>query len=448
MYGDEKKHYMMVRDYGLTLLKANPGSTIQIATIPQPDGTVIFDIMYVCLSGCRDGFKAGCRPLIGLDDAFLKTQFGGQILSAVGQDANHHIYVIAWGLVPAMQEVMPRVHHRFCVWYLWRNFNKNWKDLELRGLLWECARATTFQEFRDTMNKIKRISEDAWAYLNKWPRDSWTKCQFSHKPKLDSICNNACEVFNSKIKEARAKPIITLLEEVRMFVMRTIARNKVKLSNHVGKLPPVIKSILEKVRKESKNWHPIWTGNDGYEKFEVHGYSTNHVVDLGKKLCTCQFWMLTGIPCVHACAALSRVNKSPDDFCHPLVTMESYKATYNHHINPIPGQLLWEVSEFNKPRAPKVKRPPEKLKMKRRMDSDEKHGGGKRSRIDIKNNDNTHLKRQLGKFTCSYCGDKGHTKRGCKKKRLADAAVAAAATVEAATKNSLNKFTRIYFIHI
>ncbi|RYR79801.1 hypothetical protein Ahy_A01g004607 [Arachis hypogaea] len=31
----------------------------------------------------------------------------------------------------------------------------------------------------------------------------------------------------------------------------------------------------------------------GYEKFEVHGYPANHVVDLGKYLCTCQFWMLT-----------------------------------------------------------------------------------------------------------------------------------------------------------
>ncbi|XP_057733839.1 uncharacterized protein LOC130949016 [Arachis stenosperma] len=121
--------------------------------------------------------------------------------------------------------------------------------------------------------------------------------------------------------------------------------------------------------------------------------------------------------------------------------MESYKATYNHHINPIPGQPLWEVSEFNKPRAPKVKRPLGKLQMKRRMDSDKKHGGGKRLRVDTKNNDNTHLKRQLGKFTCSYCGDKGHTKRGYKKKRLADAAAAAAAAAaavaeaEAATKN-------------
>ena len=99
VYGDEKAQYAMVRDYGETLLKTNPGSTVKICTIPQPNGDVIFEKMYVCLSGCKNGFKAGCRPLIGLDGAFLKTVFGGQILSAIGQDTNHHIYVIAWAIV-------------------------------------------------------------------------------------------------------------------------------------------------------------------------------------------------------------------------------------------------------------------------------------------------------------------------------------------------------------
>ncbi|XP_025678198.2 uncharacterized protein [Arachis hypogaea] len=316
VYGDEKAQYALLRDYAETLLTTSPGSTVKIGVIPLPDGQVI----------------SGCRPLIGLDGAFLKTQIGGQILSAVAQDANHHIYVIAWaivnvknkenwkwflellhedlgdykangwcfisdmqkGLISAVEDVMPQVHHRFCVWHLWRNFNKQWKDLELRRLLWDAARSTTLQDFIDNMDKINRVSEEAWTYLNKWPMHSWTKSQFSHRPKLDNICNNACEVFNARIKEARSKPIITLLEEVRMFVMRSIAKNKVKLNNHVGKLPPVIQSRLEKVRKESKNWVPIWTGDEEYEKFEVHGHPTNMVVDLGKRLCTCQFWMLTG----------------------------------------------------------------------------------------------------------------------------------------------------------
>ncbi|XP_016206867.1 uncharacterized protein LOC107647289 [Arachis ipaensis] len=292
---DEKAQYALTRDYAETLLKINPGFTVKIGVIPLPDGQVMFEKMYVCLSDCKNGFRSGCRPLIGLDGAFLKTQIAGQILSAIAQDTNHHIYVIAWaivnvenkenwkwflellhddlgdykangwcfisdmqkGLISAIEEVMPQVHHRFCVWHLWQNFNKQWKDLELRRLLWDAARSTTFQDFIDNMDKIKKVSEEAWTYLNKWPRHSWTKSQFSHQPKLDNICNNACEVFNARIKEARSKPIITLLEEVRMFVMRSIAKNKVKLNNYVGKLPPVIQSRLEKVRKESKNWVPI-----------------------------------------------------------------------------------------------------------------------------------------------------------------------------------------------
>ncbi|XP_072073775.1 uncharacterized protein [Arachis hypogaea] len=221
------------------------------------------------------------------------------------------------------------------------------------------------------MNKIKKINEDAWNYLNKWPRESWTKSTFSHRPKLDNICNNACEVFNARIKEVRAKPIITLLEEVRMFVMRTIAKNKVKLASHVGKLPLVVQSILDKIRKESKNWLSIWTGDDEYEKFKVHGYPTNMMVDLGKRLCTCQFWMLTGMPCVHACAALARVNRGPGDFYHKWLTMDTYKDTYAHYINFLPRQNFWEKSESNR-----------------------------------------------------YCLQKGHIKRGCPKKRAVDVVTA------------------------
>ncbi|XP_025692605.1 uncharacterized protein [Arachis hypogaea] len=492
----KKAQYALLRDYAETLLKTNPGSTVKIGVTPLPDGQVMFDKIYICLSGCKNGFKAGCRPLIGLDGAFLKTQIGGQILSAVAQDANHHIYVVAWaivnienkenwkwflellhddlgdykangwcfisdmqkldslyyncnllislvmwfadlvrlGLISAVEEVMPQVHYRFCVWHLWRNFNKQWKDLELRRLLWDAARSTTFQDFIGNMDKIKRVSEEAWTYLNKWPRHSWMKSQFSHRPKLDNICNNACEVFNARIKEARSKPIITLLEEVRMFVMRSIAKNKIKLNNHVGKLPPVIQSRLEKVRKESKMWVPIWTGDEAYEKFEIHGQPTNMVVDLGKRLCTCQFWMLTGISCVHACAALARVNKRPEDFCHPLVTMDSYRKTYEHYINPLPGQSMWEKSAYSQPQAPNIKRKPGKLTTKRRKDADEGTSLNKKAKQTVT------LKRQPKPFTCTYCCVKGHTKRGCKQKR-ADELAAALATAAAAVAASKAKAT-------
>ncbi|RYR27832.1 hypothetical protein Ahy_B01g051887 [Arachis hypogaea] len=111
--------------------------------------------------------------------------------------------------------------------------------------------------------------------------------------------------------------------------------------------------------------------------------------------------------------------------------MESYRKTYNHHINPILGQPMWEqAKDCNRPHAPKIKTKPGKLKMKRRMDADEKSGfGPKKPKVDSKLSDNT--TDGLETFTCSFYGEKGHTKRGCKKKEDADAAAAAAATAAA-----------------
>ncbi|RYQ84517.1 hypothetical protein Ahy_B10g103895 [Arachis hypogaea] len=151
-------------------------------------------------------------------------------------------------------------------------------------------------------------------------------------------------------------------------------------------------------KKESKNWVPIWTGDEAYEKFEVHGQPTNMVVDLGKRLCTYQFWMLTGIPCVHVCAALAWVNKRPEDFCHPLTTMDSYRKTYEHYINPLPGQSMWEKSAYSQPQAPNIKRKPGKLTTKRRKDADEGTSLNKKAKQAVT------LKRQLKPFTCTYCG--------------------------------------------
>ncbi|XP_016168910.1 uncharacterized protein LOC107611506 [Arachis ipaensis] len=99
VYGDAAAQYLRLRDYAETLLKSNHGSTIKIGFSPQLDSDPIFEKIYICLDGCKKGFKAGCRPLIGLDGAFLKTLFGGQILPAVGQDANNHVYIIAWAIV-------------------------------------------------------------------------------------------------------------------------------------------------------------------------------------------------------------------------------------------------------------------------------------------------------------------------------------------------------------
>src|ERR1044072_9711942 len=149
------------------------------------------------------------------------------------------------GLIPAMQEVILGVAHRYCAMHLWRNFTKQWRDKELKNVVWECARSRTIPQFNASMEKVKAKNVAAWTYLDKWPKEAWTKAYFGEGVKCDNICNNACESFNAKILKYRGKPILTFLEEIRCHIMRTIVNNTMKLrfSEHV--LPPMQKSKLE-----------------------------------------------------------------------------------------------------------------------------------------------------------------------------------------------------------
>lgn len=61
----------------------------------------IFERIYVCLEACKAAFAYACKPLIGLDACFLKGDFGGQLMTTLGQDGNNQIYPIAYDVVEA-----------------------------------------------------------------------------------------------------------------------------------------------------------------------------------------------------------------------------------------------------------------------------------------------------------------------------------------------------------
>ncbi|XP_025617130.1 uncharacterized protein [Arachis hypogaea] len=215
--GDEGAQYGKIRDYLMELHRTNPGSTARLDVIPQPKSLPLFDRLYISLDACKKGFIEGCRPLIGLDGCFLKGYYGGQLLSAVGQDGNNHFFVIAYAVVPneckdtwkwfltqlqhdlALKDIFPRAFHRNCVLHIWKNFIKQFKDQQTKQLVWDCARCTTQIEFKAAMEKLKQISVPAWEYLDRFDPAAWSKAFFSPGPKVDNITNNMCEVWNAKI---------------------------------------------------------------------------------------------------------------------------------------------------------------------------------------------------------------------------------------------------------
>ena len=70
------------------------------------------------------------------------------------------------------------------------------------------------------MDKLKKFNVKAWEYLSKIPPKQWTRATFDIESKSQVLTNNMCEQFNSKILVARGKPIITMLEEIRIYIMK------------------------------------------------------------------------------------------------------------------------------------------------------------------------------------------------------------------------------------
>ncbi|CAL9221331.1 unnamed protein product, partial [Arabidopsis halleri] len=85
------EQFARIHDYKEQLLETNPGSTVEVETITV-DGIVKFDKFYVCFDALRKTWLAYCHPIIGINGCFLKNNMKGQLLAAVGRDANNQFY--------------------------------------------------------------------------------------------------------------------------------------------------------------------------------------------------------------------------------------------------------------------------------------------------------------------------------------------------------------------
>ncbi|KAF7823581.1 uncharacterized protein G2W53_021725 [Senna tora] len=408
--GKEKDQYARIRDYCAELRRSNPGSSVYLG-VNRPHLTLppIFSRFYVCLEACKLGFQSGCRPLVGLDGTFMKGYYGGEVLTAVSQDGNDGFYVIAYaivdvesrdtwswfitqlledlgpgsesgitfvsdqqkGLVPSLMELCLRAEHRSCMRHLWVNFSKQHKGLELKKAMWDCAYATNVQQFQRCMQNVKAISESAWSWLDRLDPKVWSRHAFRTFPKNWALTSNMCEQFNSKIARYRSKPILTLAEEIRCKIMRKICKEREKMLRYHGPITPKVQDKLERDKKASRFWTPQWAGDPEGVRYEVQCSPNKYDVNLVARTCSCMEFDLTGIPCVHAIAAIGWNNLKPEDFVHPYYTKETYLRVYEPYVKPANGVAMWPQAGGDPVMPPPLKRPPGRPKKQRKKEHNE-----------------------------------------------------------------------------
>lgn len=434
--GRFEDNYLRIRDYSEELKVSNPGTTTKIS-LHTP--LLNFKRFYVCLDACKRGFLDGCRPMISLDACHLRGFVKGQILAAVGIDANDGMYPIAFavcegenydswqwflrlllidikhppigagvwnfisdqqkGLKQALEEVIPEAPTRFCLRHLYANFKNKFKGKALKDLMWAAAKETTEVGFNAKMDQIKVLNKDAYGHLKGIEAEHWSKHKFSQIPKCDMQLNNLCEVFNSKIVEARDKPILTMCEMIRKYLMTRIVKNGEQMANYRGPICPRAQDKLQLNKVEGRDSRTTVCGGN---KFEINLHGKQYKVDLERQTCSCFKWELTGIPCCHVVAAILHKKLKPENYVNACYHTSTYLRIYSHLLLPTNGSELWPKALGSIVLPPIFKKQPGRPnKQKRRKDIDEVQNPYK-------------MKKAGYAQKCSLCHQVGHKKQSCK----------------------------------
>ncbi|GJX07842.1 multidrug resistance-associated protein 5 [Tanacetum coccineum] len=226
------------------------------------------------IEGLKEGWLEGCRKVIGLDGCFLKTIRKGELLSAVGRDGNNQIYPIAWAVVSvknkdnwqwfmklliddlglvdgseAAKAVMPLAEHRQCARHIYANFRKKFSGVHFRNLFWKASKSTYPGKFNEVMHELKLVNPLAYQYLMDRNPNSWSRAFFSTDKSCDVVKNRISECFNSLILEAREKPIINMLADIRICIMERMETMRKRHVKWHDLLCPTVRKKFEKVKE-------------------------------------------------------------------------------------------------------------------------------------------------------------------------------------------------------
>ncbi|KAJ9541248.1 hypothetical protein OSB04_027754 [Centaurea solstitialis] len=443
--GSFGEQYNRLRDYAAELQRTNPNTTVKLDVENEGSSESIrFKRIYICFGALKKGFKAAKRDFLGLDGAFMKGPFPGQILTAVGLDSNNATYPVAYaiveaetknswtwflellgddldlttrsnftfisdrqkGIIPAIAKVFPSAEHRFCVRHIHDNMKVFGRGKDLKDQVWICAAAATVPEFEQAMKTLKSMSSQAYEWLKQIPLHHWSRAHFTGRSHTDCLLNNICETFNNQLVDARDKPIITCLEYIREYLMKRIGNVNMVIQKSVGPLTPTAARVLESIKKQAMHLTVIWGGGTSYQVDGPWGDKCG--VDMKDKTCSCRTWELIGIPCKHAVACIWNMASNgaevgiPELWVHEVYWLDTWKKMYSFHLQPINGPKMWPKVDYPlKVIPPTHHKPVGRPKKKRQKSIAEITEGNK-------------LKRVGKTVRCVKCNQEGHNKRTCK----------------------------------
>lgn len=149
------------------------------------------------------------------------------------------------GLIEAVRTWLPVAEHRQCTRHIYQNFKSRWSGVEFRGLFWAAASSLNVNKFEAVMAEIKALSEQAYNYLLERDPNTWCRAYFAMDRACSAYENGICESYHRAILDARHKPIITMLEDIRLYLMQRIFSMKEQARQLEDTICPSIRKYIE-----------------------------------------------------------------------------------------------------------------------------------------------------------------------------------------------------------
>ncbi|XP_014522359.1 uncharacterized protein LOC106778870 [Vigna radiata var. radiata] len=395
-----KNQFKRIHDYAHELLKCNPGSIVQVK-VDSENGQSVFQRFYVCLKACKVSFVC-CRPFIGLDGCFLKGLYKGKLLTAIGRDPNDQILPLAYAIVEVenkdswtwflellIEDLGGAEVGNACTFMSDQQKEKVlWPKVEESNMESCCKYISPSLGKRDV--KYEGSDEEAYKYLIGIPPRYWSRSRFTGRAVCDTLTNNMSEGFNSVIVEARGKPIITMLEEIRVFLMKRWATNRIKTCNMDFDICPNIRKRLTKESNLSKNLIPSWSAEKIFEVRHYAQITNKFAVNLDNQ------------------DSMKFLNLDLENYVPIWFRRSTYEEAYASIIFPVNDHLLWERTPYVDVLPPFKRKVPRRPKKKRRLEQWELRRG------------ETQMTKGGHRKKCSICRQVGHKRNKCPTQHQAD----------------------------
>src|SRR5579859_6889505 len=134
-------------------------------------------------------------------------------------------------------------------------------------------------------------------------------------------------------------PVLPMFERIRHQLMDWFTKRRTVEANTVSLL---VTSVAERIqvlfRQRTIRYRHIKRSDD--VTFEVKSSITTseYVINIGERTCSCRIWQSTGIPCGHALAVLCRYGYDPNTYTKQFFTLDYFHKTYKNAIfHPLTG---------------------------------------------------------------------------------------------------------------